>query len=324
VKRPFLLLLFPLFSANAFAWGCKGHEAVALTAWHFMSDNAKRMTVQLESFFPPDPALNHYCKGDEELLPIARVATWADDYRYTAEGKSTVNWHFLDVPLGQPVGDGLGYCEQGCITQAVSSQNAVLSQAPSGLTDANAKALRFLIHFLGDLHQPLHASDNKDLGGNCVPVQYLLTPVVLSGGKYTPELHAVWDDNLVEAAMNASSVKDVNAFSVVLTQMASQNRAAWSSGSPAEWIAEAHDIAGRVAYGDLTSAVSTPNLAAAMKGADDQKGCSDQHYDKRLYDLGLQVNFEYLRDAVPVVDQQLAKAGLRLANLLNAVWPGPQ
>jgi hypothetical protein len=277
------------------------------------------MTVQLQSSFPPDPNLDHYCKGDETLLLIARVATWADD-RYTDEGKATANWHFLDVPLSQPVGDGLGYCQQGCITQAVSSQNALLSQAPASVTEANARALRFLIHFLGDMHQPLHIADNNDMGGNCVPVQYLLTPVVLNRGTYAPELHAVWDDNLVDAAMHASGVKDLNAFSVVLAQLAGQNRAAWSSGSPPEWMAEAHDIAGRVAYGELTSAVSTPNLAAAMKGADDQKGCSDRHYDQRLFDLGLQVNFDYVRDAVPLVDQQLAKAGLRLANLLNAIW----
>lgn len=147
--------------------------------------------------------------------------------------------------------------------------------------------------------------------------------MVLSSGKYSPELHAVWDDNLVDAAMNASAVNDLNAFSVVLAHMADQNRAAWSSGSPPEWMAEAHGIAERVAYGDLTSAVSTPNLPVAMKGADDQKGCSDRHYDQRLFDLGLQVNFDYLKDAVPLVDQQLAKAGLRLANLLNTIWPGP-
>jgi hypothetical protein len=310
-----------MFAGNAYAWGCKGHEVVALTAWRFMSDNAKRMTVQLESTFPPDPALDHYCKGDETLLPIARVATWADDFRYTPEGKQTANWHFLDVPLGQPVNDGLGYCQQGCITQAITGQSAVLSQAPSALTDANARALRFVIHFLGDMHQPLHIADNNDMGGNCVPVEYLLTPTVLSGGKYAPELHAVWDDNLVDAAMHAASVKDLNAFSVVLAQLADQNRGAWSSGSPAEWMAEAHGIAERVAYGDLTSSASTPNLPAAMKGADDQKGCADRHYDRRLFDLGLQVNFDYLRDAVPLVDQQLAKAGLRLANLLNSLWP---
>ena len=142
------------------------------------------------------------------------------------------------------------------------------------------------MHFLGDMHQPLHTSDNNDMGGNCVPVQYLMTPVVQAGGKYTPELHAVWDDNLVDAAMNASSAGDLNAFSVVLAQMAEQNRAAWSTGTPPDWMAEAHGIAERVAYGDLTSAVSTPNLAAAMKGARRPvKGCADRHYSQRLFDL---------------------------------------
>jgi hypothetical protein len=123
--------------------------------------------------------------------------------------------------------------------------------------------------------------------------------------------------------MHASGAKDLNAFSVMLAQMAGQNRAAWSYGSPPEWMAEAHAIAERVVYGELISAVSTPNLPAAMKGADDQKGCSDRSYNKRLADLELQVNFDYLRDAVPLVDQQLAKAGLRLANSLNALWPSP-
>src|SRR5271170_2426115 len=124
-------MLFVLIGivSPAFGWGCKGHQIVALTAWQFMSDNAKSMTQKLEKDFPPDPKLDHYCKGDEALLLIAQVATWADDYREA--DPSTGNWHFLDVPLGQTVGDGTGYCAEGCITNALSDQYAVLRKTPS-------------------------------------------------------------------------------------------------------------------------------------------------------------------------------------------------
>jgi hypothetical protein len=83
-----------------------------------MSDHAKKMTKQLQAAFPADPASNHFCKGDEMLPTIASVATRADDYRNVA--KTTADWHFLDVPLGTPVGDGTGFYAMGCITTAVS------------------------------------------------------------------------------------------------------------------------------------------------------------------------------------------------------------
>src|SRR5262249_1282112 len=151
--------------------GCKGHQTVALTAWQFMSDQAKAMTEKLESAFPPDPNLAHFCQGDQALPRIAQISTWADDFRNV--DATTGPWHFLDVPIGGKVGDGTAFCADGCIPTALKDQYGKLQAAPQAMTADNSAALRFVIHFLGDLHQPLHLADNNDRGGNCVPVQFL-------------------------------------------------------------------------------------------------------------------------------------------------------
>ena len=314
-----LLILLPCLSAPAFAWGCKGHQIVALTAWGMMSDNAKKMTEQLQAAFPPDPSLKHFCTGDEMLPTIAKVATWADDYR--SVDRSTADWHFLDVPLGTPVGDGTGFCAMGCVTNAVRDQYAILQNAPGASTADNAAALRFVIHFLGDMHQPLHIATNNDRGGNCVPVKYVNTNPRLDRGKFTPELHSVWDDNLVDAAMQAANKSDVSSFANFLADLATQNQADWSKGSAPDWMAVTHSIAETVGYGELQATPPIPNLASAIAGPPTLQSCRDGHYDKTLFGKHLAVTSAYVSDATPQVRDQLAKAGLRLANMLNALWP---
>src|SRR5260370_10458389 len=73
-----------------------------------------------------------------------------------------------------------------------------------------AEAIRYLIHFVGDLHQPLHAITNADTGGNCVPVRYfhhepLPNPLQPERGAYSPNLHQIWDAEIVERDMEISS-----------------------------------------------------------------------------------------------------------------------
>src|SRR5205814_9877729 len=122
------------------------------------------------------PATLHRFCTPSGLPVFADVATWADDVR----DETTANFHFIDVPLTvMPPIDTQKFCTKGCVVDAIEKYRKQFKAA--GATDKDkADALRFLIHFAGDSHQPLHAAMNSDRGGNCVPVKYLKTEPKIS------------------------------------------------------------------------------------------------------------------------------------------------
>src|SRR5947209_798904 len=163
-------IIFMACVPKAHAWGCRGHQAIAYLAEKHLTPEARQMVDTLLRDNPIDPQLKRYC-GNVGLDARADAATWADDYR--SLHPDTGSWHFIDIPLGDKSSRVAKFCGAGgCVTQAIEQQLAILKDqtAPS---ENRAAALRFLIHFVGDLHQPLHATTNDDRGGNCVPVKYL-------------------------------------------------------------------------------------------------------------------------------------------------------
>ncbi len=183
-------------SRPALAWGCDGHRAVAILAERLLSPAvlAKMRTVLTAS--PIDAAIKPYCPpvtGD----PIAEASTWADDNRVL--NPSTAGWHFIDFPrvLGANMGDYEAYCRNGnCIIDAIVSQYKVLTTTADPKSKGNA--LRYVIHFIGDLHQPLHTTTNGDRGGNCLPVTYYdQVPREDAMHNFRPNLHSVWDDSTI-------------------------------------------------------------------------------------------------------------------------------
>jgi nuclease S1 len=141
------------------------------------------------------------------------------------------------------------------------------------------KALKYLIHFVGDLHQPLHAGDNHDRGGNDVQVEFL-GQTINPYNRKPWNLHAVWDSGILE-----EHDRDAHHYADRLNAwLRSQLEGAFQDGSVVDWAVESHDIAKDHVY----------VLPENRKLGDD-----------------------YYRANVPVVDQQLAKAGVRIAKLLN-------
>jgi hypothetical protein len=122
-----------------------------------------------------------------------------------------------------------------------------------------AEALRFLIHFVGDLHQPLHCADNRDRGGNEVAVVI---------GTDQPNLHAVWDTDVV-AALGQDPGQTASALEA---QMTPKDEASWGRGAPADWANESFGVAKRVIYAGLSGQGGTEvpiifprNCAARMR-----------------------------------------------------------
>src|SRR6266851_8463842 len=245
--------------APARAWGCEGHQAVALLAEKHLTPHALAMAKQILAEGPIDPSLSRYCK-EGGIDPMADASTWPDDIRSLRP--ETAPWHYIDIPLGTTRRDVEKFCDpkESCVTRAITDQLSILRSADSD-TQKRADALRFLIHFVGDLHQPLHATTNNDQGGNCVPVAFFDAMPQLRNPQtetYAPNLHGVWDTNILAKATGG---KTVNQFTEDLGQSFRKKIARWQKG-PADvdaWAWESYQLAGKKAYGKLPVRIPVEN-----------------------------------------------------------------
>jgi hypothetical protein len=300
--------------APAFAWGCKGHQVVALLAEKHLNPRALAMAKKILADGPIDPALSRYCK-EGGTDPLADASTWPDDIRGIRPEASP--WHYIDIPRGATSRDVEKFCDvkEGCVTRAINEQLAILRS-----TDADPQkrgdALRFVIHFVGDLHQPLHAITNNDQGGNCVPVAFfdalpqLRNPQTES---YAPNLHGVWDTNILEKATTGKTVDEVAAN---LDQSFQGKMARWQKGhaNVDAWAWESYQLAMKNVYGKLPAPIP-------VEAPQPLKACSDDdHISTRMLNLNEHLQEPYQDMAVPIVRERLAQAGARLAMLLNQLW----
>jgi hypothetical protein len=262
-----------------------------------------------------DPKLSRYCKqGGTD--PLADASTWPDDIR--GQRPDTAPWHYVDIPLGTKSRKVEKFCDpkESCVTRAILDQLAILRSADAD-PQKRGDALRFLIHFVGDLHQPLHAATNNDEGGNCVPVSFFEMPPQLRNPQnesYSPNLHSVWDVNILEKATGGKTVDQIAAE---LEQSFGPKIARWQKG-PANvdaWAWESYQLAEKRAYGKLPVRIQTEPPQAVKSCAD------DNHISSRMLRWNERISEPYEIMAAPIAKQRLAQAGARLAFLLNQLWP---
>ncbi len=169
MKKLLILSLFA-FGTEAFGWGREGHSLVAQIAQDMLTPGA---LAQVENLL----------NGRE----MAEVSSWADQVRDTPQYKHTAAWHFADIDDGESY-ESSRQNPSGDLIKSLKAQLFILSNHK--LTRAQrAEALKFVIHFMGDIHQPLHIGRPGDQGGNAVQVSYQ--------GRLT-NLHSLWDHDLVE------------------------------------------------------------------------------------------------------------------------------
>ena len=176
--------LFLLFlSFNAQAWGWDGHRLVCAMAQTKLTPEA---TIMVNTLLVEGQAL----KGGQVSFPESCL--WPDDVKYSNQ-KGTYEQHFINVPDHALTVDLLRDCPAlNCIATGIQKALTYLSR-PAGSSREKARraaALRFLGHFVGDLHQPLHVGNASDWGGNKITVQW--------EGKET-NLHALWDYGMLES-----------------------------------------------------------------------------------------------------------------------------
>jgi hypothetical protein len=181
-----------------------------------------------------------------------------------------------------------------------------------------AEALRFVIHFVGDLHQPLHCASNNDLGGICLPVDFFgAAPVEenLQYESYAPNLHAIWESNLIERLKGMASTVE---WATSLDHQFSSQVGGWKNQgiNLEDWAWESHELADAVAYGKLPVGVPDEWPPVEVTSCAD-----DDHVSTRLLKLHEEVTQRYADVVSPTINEQIAKAGVRLAMILNQIWP---
>jgi len=221
IRSYMLLLVLPLALAHeptrrGVLWWDLGHRIVALIA-------EQRLTPHTQT------AVRDILEGQS----LADASVWADNIRQYRHDADPL--HYVNIPLSDRAYDPRRHCPKGrCIIAAINAEERALSNPATSPTD-RAEALRFLIHFMGDLHQPLHVADNNDRGGN-------QRTVWLAGD--STNLHKVWDGQLLEH----EGLTELDYLDLLRREMDTMDLAALERGTVVDWAMEGHRIAVARAY----------------------------------------------------------------------------
>jgi S1/P1 Nuclease len=219
---------------------------------------------------------------------LAEVAYWADEIKDYPWGKSRGSWHYDNIPVcGEASPERT--CRKGaCASAQLARHIAILADRGQRPRERN-EALKWVVHLVGDIHQPLHAADHRDQGGNRVEVAFFGARDNAPYG--TIRLHTIWDVHILERLVADRGGE----AGVVAAPVSAAQKARWEQGSIADWMRESHELAARVVY---------PELPAGF-------ACS------RRIDGVVPIGEAYYSRAAPVVEEQIRKAGIRLARVLN-------
>jgi hypothetical protein len=278
------LALVLAYAPLALAWGPQGHRTVGAIADRLLTPQAHAVVTQLLS-----ADLDKFGNPSGRTT-LEAVSVWADELYGTPAAHAT--WHYDDVPIcgTEPKAR---YCPDGqCNTEQLKRLIGVLANPRTPVRDRN-EALKWVVHLVGDIHQPMHAADNDDRGGN--RVQVALWGVRTRGRE---NLHRAWDSDLVQLALHARNRQqtpaDIDALALAARDLVKDA----GQGSPDEWAFESNNLARNVAY----------------------------HYPGVVCDSVPQsivvLDNDYQNDAEEIVRERLLLAGGRLANVLNRALGG--
>jgi len=250
------------------AWGVDGHQIVAMVATDRLSPSAK--------------AAIHDLIGNEPISD-PDVSSWPDQIRN--QFPETGPWHYVDIPADAPAFDEKrdGNNGNNVIEETEIYEMELADQATP--KPWRVESLKFIVHFIGDLHQPLHCAERSgDKGGNGRLVFFLDRPRATN-------LHSVWDSAILfqdEGA--AGDAKYADFLNAKITPAQAQE---WAKGTPLDWANESHQIAVDSAYAGVPADGPPPKL-----------------------------DIKYVQRNEPIIEEQLQKGGVRLAMVLNEIFAG--
>lgn len=264
-----ILALFTAATANA--WGELGHQLVAELAQRRLTPAADRQVRQLLQG-EPQPSL-------------AGIAMWADNLRTLDPDrfKATSKWHYVNIARGTCHYVAARDCPDGaCVVQAIETQRRLMVDSSQPL-DVRRDALKFVVHLVGDVNQPMHATNHDDHGGNGfhITLHTDILPEAYARDRYKDgimdtNLHSVWDYFVL-----ASARLELMAYADQLAK----TRPAKAHGTPAKWAAESCKLA------------------------------------EKIYAAPHEIGAPYLLDMRPLAEKRVELAAGRLARMLNDAFP---
>jgi len=242
-------------------WGQTGHRIVAEVAQNHLTPEAEE-------------AVRDLLGG----VSMARVSVWADEARGQDKWSFTRTWHYTTIPDGETYQTAEKQKDGDVITALRKYEEILRSNEAS--RDEKITALKFFIHFAGDVHQPLHVGNGEDRGGNDVDVSW-----------YGEEarLHSVWDSKIID-----HTELSFTEFTRFIDHPTPQEIEKWQRASYVDWAMESYEVRDQVySFSKNSNSSRLPYLS-----------------------------WDYRNAAVPVVEERLLKAGVRLAGVLNNIFSG--
>lgn len=293
-----LTLILPL--SQVFAWGPAGHMAVAILAYRQLPPPLQQRCTAILAAHPnlakwQEKQVND-TPADAAMYTFAKASTWPDEIRRGNSPYDHPAWHYIDYPLTPPAFPFVAGLDPEDNILVGLDQSAKTLRDPAANPEQKAAALSWIIHLVGDIHQPLHAAElvtptyplpEGDRGGN---------KLFVSVGGNAINLHAFWDRLPGQAfsppfAANIASRLEKQFPPASLPELTKPSDAtAWSLES-------------------RTLAIDKAYLHGKLVGSADQKI------------LPPPLPPDYLKDSKEVADRQLALAGYRLAKLLEQILP---
>lgn len=275
----FVLATWWIASSSAWPWGKEGHQIVGRIAEVHLTPQALAGVNELINLDNKDnPPLR---------LSDDAIVNWADKARHS--WTNSAPWHYVDIPYDATAYDPVRDCtnHNGCVIDSIHVDFQALADRKN-TPKQRFTSLKLLVHFVGDIHQPLHCIFRPygeyadDRGGNLCPIAFL-TPAA------TNNLHVVWDSLLLQKSLTDQQVTNVLQYANALnTRINDDDKRAWSTGTPEEWAWQSHQLAILATYAGIPTNGPATTLDAA-----------------------------YVKRNQAVVDRQLMRAGIRLAQLLN-------
>lgn len=279
MARFIFILIFAGYLQSAFGWGVTGHRVIGEIAEQKIKDRVAMRVYKI---------LNG--------KSLAQVSTWADEIRSEPEKyRHTFQWHYTTWPLDRE--EPIEQVGSGTMLTAIKDQVKILiDREIADQSQEKQQALKFLVHLIGDLHQPFHVGSNsEDRGANTCRVVYFGKPM---------NLHQLWDSDIID--FTRLSFTELSRF--LLETVTDQQILEMQKGRIIDWARESRDTNITLYPEDRFANAPDTNTTRSY--------CSPVVQKEMIPQLGYAYNYQYNR----VMYKRLREAGVRLALLLNVIF----
>ena len=212
-----LLLLVGYLPFVSLAWGVEGHRIVGQIAESYLTVNAKKEINKI--------------LGTET---IAMVSNWGDFVKSDPSYDYLYHWHYLDLKSGLTIGEVQSFLDKDTIADTYTKIHFLVTELKNKKLSKEKKViyLKLLIHFVGDIHQPLHAGMEENLGGNKIKVMWF---------NDSKNLHVIWDSELI-----LFQQLSYTEYTTAINHTSYEQRKRWQKEPISDWVIESYQLTQKI------------------------------------------------------------------------------